>query len=172
MASVSLLLLLLLQAMEKYLMTKLHERTFRQAPDDVERDELLAVRCAGLGFVQPAHLEVPEGVVDEGSLARAAAELNKMNNFKVGFYQRPDHMNGWSAGAFSDGRLGACCVCPVVVECVGMMVLATMVPAPAAGEPAHVPCLLCLFMKSQQEVTLCCCPACLCCALLLLSGPP
>jgi hypothetical protein len=27
-------------------MKKLHERTFRQAPDDAERDELLAVRCA------------------------------------------------------------------------------------------------------------------------------
>jgi hypothetical protein len=73
-----------LQALEKYLMTKLHERTFRQAPDDVERDELLAVRCSGLGFVQPAHLEVPDGIVDEAALARAAAELNKMNNFKVG----------------------------------------------------------------------------------------
>jgi hypothetical protein len=34
------------QALEKYLMTKLHERTSRQAPDDMERDELLAVRCA------------------------------------------------------------------------------------------------------------------------------
>lgn len=65
-------------------MTKLHERTFRAAPDDVERDELLAVRCTGLGFVQPQHLEVPDGIVDEGCLARAAAELNRMNNFKVG----------------------------------------------------------------------------------------
>jgi hypothetical protein len=65
-------------------MTKLHERTFRQALDDVERDELLAVRCAGLGFVQPHHLEVPDGIVDEGCLARAAAELNRMNSFKVG----------------------------------------------------------------------------------------
>jgi hypothetical protein len=72
------------QALEKYLMTKLHERTFGQAPDDVERDELLGVRCRGLGFVQPQHLEVPDGIVDEGSLARAAAELNRMNSFKVG----------------------------------------------------------------------------------------
>ncbi|WIA42934.1 hypothetical protein OEZ86_008847 [Tetradesmus obliquus] len=71
------------EAMEKYLMTKLHERTFRAAPDDVERDELLAVRCTGLGFVQPQHLEVPDGIVDEGCLARAAAELNRMNNFKA-----------------------------------------------------------------------------------------
>jgi hypothetical protein len=78
-----LLLSILLQALEKYLMTKLHERTFRQAPDDVERDELLAVRCAGLGFVQPHHLEVPDGIADEGCLARAAAELNRMNSFKV-----------------------------------------------------------------------------------------
>jgi hypothetical protein len=83
-----LLLSTLPQALEKYLMTKLHERTFRQAPDDVERDELLAVRCAGLGFVQPHHLEVPDGIVDEGCLARAAAELNRMNSFKVGSKER------------------------------------------------------------------------------------
>jgi hypothetical protein len=34
--------------------------------------------------VQPHHLEVPDGIVDEGCLARAAAELNRMNSFKVG----------------------------------------------------------------------------------------
>jgi hypothetical protein len=39
---------------------------------------------AGLGFVQPHHLEVPDGIVDEGCLARAAAELNRMNSFKAG----------------------------------------------------------------------------------------
>jgi hypothetical protein len=38
----------------------------------------------GLGFVQPHHLEVPNGIVDDGCLARAAAELNRINSFKVG----------------------------------------------------------------------------------------
>jgi hypothetical protein len=30
-----------------------------------------------------AHLEVPDGIVDEGCLARAAAELNRMHSFKM-----------------------------------------------------------------------------------------
>lgn len=72
------------QALEKYLMTKLYERTFRQSADDVERDDILALRCSALQFVIPAHLEIPEGIVDEQAMARAAAELNKMNQYKVG----------------------------------------------------------------------------------------
>lgn len=65
-------------------MTKLHERTFRQGGDDVERDEALAVRCDALQFVAPEHLEIPEGVVEQGHLDRAIEELNKINKYKVG----------------------------------------------------------------------------------------
>jgi hypothetical protein len=64
-------------------MTKLHERTFRQGSDDVERDEFLAVRCAALQFVRPEHLEIPAGVVDSDHLGRAVEELNKINKYKV-----------------------------------------------------------------------------------------
>lgn len=84
-------------------MTKLHERTFRQSADDVERDELLAIRCAALQFVVPAHLEIPDGVVDEAALGRAAAELNKINNYKV--RHAGMHARGHAAG----GQRQTCC---------------------------------------------------------------
>eukprot|EP00775_Hariotina_reticulata_P000483 gene483-752_t len=71
------------EALEKYLMTKLHERTFRQSVEDAERDDMLAIRCNALQFVRPSHLEIPDGVVDEAQLGRAAAELNKINNYKA-----------------------------------------------------------------------------------------
>lgn len=64
-------------------MTKLFERTFRQSVDDVERDDILALRCAALQFVVPAHLEIPDGVVDEQAIGRAVVELNRINQYKV-----------------------------------------------------------------------------------------
>jgi hypothetical protein len=80
-------------------MTKLHERTFRTAPADVERDEALAVRCAALRFVAPAHLEIPPGLVDDDALARAAMELNRINAYKV------------CGAVWLRGSLAAACTC-------------------------------------------------------------
>jgi hypothetical protein len=57
--------------------------------------------------VQPHHLEVLDGIVDEGCLARAAAELNRMNSFKVG-------------GAGSEGRTCVCVETRSGVRCVKM----------------------------------------------------
>lgn len=86
------------QALEKYLMTKLHERTFRRGADDVERDEALAVRCVALGFVRPEHLEIPPGVVDDTHLGRAVEELNKINKYKVGCWLGVAPEGGWLDG--------------------------------------------------------------------------
>ncbi|KAF8057621.1 VPS9A [Scenedesmus sp. PABB004] len=71
------------EALEKYLLTKLHERTFGTAREDVERDAALALRCGALSFVSPANLDIPPGVVDDAALARAGAELARMNAFKA-----------------------------------------------------------------------------------------
>eukprot|EP00879_Flechtneria_rotunda_P020965 GHRR01022075.1.p1 GENE.GHRR01022075.1~~GHRR01022075.1.p1 ORF type:complete len:243 (+),score=81.60 GHRR01022075.1:257-985(+) len=71
------------EALERYLMSKLHERTFRQSPEDIERDDQLAARCAALQFVTPAHLEIPDSLVDQAAMGLAAAELNKINMYKA-----------------------------------------------------------------------------------------
>ncbi|KAI8474361.1 MAG: Ara7-Gdpnh2ATVPS9A [Monoraphidium minutum] len=71
------------EALEKYLMTKLHDRTFGMATEDTERDALLAVRCEALQFVQPHHLEIGEGVAGGDALDQAAHELNRINNYKA-----------------------------------------------------------------------------------------
>ncbi|KXZ53251.1 hypothetical protein GPECTOR_7g1145 [Gonium pectorale] len=75
--------------LEKYLMTKLYDRTFGADPLDRERDALLSRRLAGLaGWVGPAHLEVsrelqgPLAADEDGQLAAAARELQKMALYK------------------------------------------------------------------------------------------
>lgn len=69
-------------------LTHSHTRTLNtpithQATEDAERDALLSVRCDALQFVQPAHLEIAPDVVVDEALGQAAAELNRMNNYKV-----------------------------------------------------------------------------------------
>ena len=71
------------QALEKYLMTKLYDRTFAATSEEVERDQILTVRMAALQFVQPEHLEIPASLMDEASLSVAVTELNKINGYKV-----------------------------------------------------------------------------------------
>eukprot|EP00959_Pyramimonas_sp_CCMP1952_P448294 9386965-Pyramimonas_sp.AAC.1 len=48
-----------LQGLEKYLMTKLHGRTYSVCKEDQEIDRELAIRLAALQFVQPEHLDIP-----------------------------------------------------------------------------------------------------------------
>lgn len=43
----------------------------------------MAVRCDALRFVGPQHLEMGDAAVHEDGLAAAAAELNRMNHYKV-----------------------------------------------------------------------------------------
>jgi hypothetical protein len=73
-----------MQALEKYLMTKLFDRAFGTSIEDQERDALLATRLAALQFVRPEHLEIPPTLLDDASLAMAVKELNKINMYKVG----------------------------------------------------------------------------------------
>ena len=74
---------LLLQGLEKYLLTKLYDRTFAQDPMDRERDQVLAARITALQFIRPEHLEIAEDFAVDGTLALAQKELKKINMYKV-----------------------------------------------------------------------------------------
>lgn len=71
------------EALEKYLMTKLYHKTFGQSALDMERDEVLAQRMAALSFVIPAHLDIPEAYRNEESWLLARRELLKMSQYKA-----------------------------------------------------------------------------------------
>ncbi|GIL73580.1 hypothetical protein Vretimale_5178 [Volvox reticuliferus] len=77
------------EGLEKYLMTKLYDRTFGLDPLDRERDAVLSRRLAALaGFVTPAHLEVSEqfqgplAAGEGGHIVAACKELKKMSLYK------------------------------------------------------------------------------------------
>ena len=70
--------------MEKYLLTKLYDRTFAQDVLDRERDQILAARLAALQFIRPEHLEIADDFAGDGTLALAQKELKKINMYKVG----------------------------------------------------------------------------------------
>lgn len=78
------------EGLEKYLLTKLYDRTFGADPWDRERDAMLGRRLAALQFVTPAHLEVSRelqgaleaGVAEGGALWGAVQELRKMSLYK------------------------------------------------------------------------------------------
>ncbi len=72
-----------MQALEKYVMTKLHSHTMGRSAEDMERDSILAPRMLALQFVEPHHLDIPPGLLEEQPLALACAELNKINSYKV-----------------------------------------------------------------------------------------
>ena len=58
------------EGLEKYLMTKLHPLTFAAMPDDKRVDALLSKRIAALRtFIRPEHLDIPERIHVEASLA-------------------------------------------------------------------------------------------------------
>lgn len=63
------------QGLEKYLLTKLYDRTFGADPWDRERDAMLGRRLAALQFVTPAHLEVSRELQVGGSGQEGGARL-------------------------------------------------------------------------------------------------
>ncbi|CAD7697933.1 unnamed protein product [Ostreobium quekettii] len=72
-----------MEGLEKYLLTKLHSRTFARYPEDTERDHLLSTRLVALHFVRPHHLDIPDNVITNETLLLAVKELQKMNVYKA-----------------------------------------------------------------------------------------
>lgn len=71
------------QALEKYVMTKLYSCTFGVSTLDQERDELLTQRMTALAFIQPGHLDIPEAYCNENSWVLAQRELLRINTYKA-----------------------------------------------------------------------------------------
>jgi hypothetical protein len=71
------------QGLEKYLMTKLFDRTFGVDALDRERDAAVEARLRALAFVRPEHLEVEAHLAADSSLLLAQKELARINLFKV-----------------------------------------------------------------------------------------
>ena len=72
-----------MQGLEKYLMTRIHHKTFGASALDRERDEALGVRIAALSFVRPEHLDIPAVLQDKQAWVLAMRELHKINDYKV-----------------------------------------------------------------------------------------
>ncbi|EMD39246.1 hypothetical protein CERSUDRAFT_112905 [Gelatoporia subvermispora B] len=83
-----------MEGMEKLVMNRLYEFTFtpqvaRMVPprpittDDLEKDRVLEQRIALFGWIEPKHLDVPEGEGSEGFLTFAQQELLKINHYKA-----------------------------------------------------------------------------------------
>lgn len=71
------------EALEKYVLSKIHGATFGVSALDRERDAALAARLKGLAFVGAAELDVPPARADPAALERAASELRRMDDFKA-----------------------------------------------------------------------------------------
>ncbi|KAK9792230.1 hypothetical protein WJX73_000744 [Symbiochloris irregularis] len=71
------------EGLEKYVMTRIHHKTFGVAALDLERDEALAQRISALSFVRPEHLDIPQALRDEQSWVLATTELHKINQYKA-----------------------------------------------------------------------------------------
>ncbi|KAI0954723.1 hypothetical protein AcW1_006520 [Taiwanofungus camphoratus] len=83
-----------MEGMEKLVMNRLYEFTFtpqvaRMVPprpvtvDDLERDRVLSQRISLFRWIEPKHLDVPEGEGSEGFLMFAQQELLKVNHYKA-----------------------------------------------------------------------------------------
>ncbi|KAI0820764.1 hypothetical protein BC628DRAFT_822463 [Trametes gibbosa] len=83
-----------MEGMEKLVMNRLYEFTFtpqvaKAVPprpvtaDDLERDRVLSQRIALFKWIEPNHLDVPEGEGSEGFLMFAQQELLKINHYKA-----------------------------------------------------------------------------------------
>ncbi|KAI0642190.1 hypothetical protein C8Q79DRAFT_918080 [Trametes meyenii] len=83
-----------MEGMEKLVMNRLYEFTFtpqvvKAVPprpvtaDDLERDRVLSQRIALFKWIEPKHLDVPEGEGSEGFLMFAQQELLKINHYKA-----------------------------------------------------------------------------------------
>ncbi|KAH9852622.1 hypothetical protein C2E23DRAFT_885385 [Lenzites betulinus] len=83
-----------MEGMEKLVMNRLYEFTFTPqvakvvpprpvTADDLERDRILSQRIALFKWIEPSHLDVPEGEGSEGFLMFAQQELLKINHYKA-----------------------------------------------------------------------------------------
>lgn len=83
-----------MEGMEKLVMNRLYDYTFtpqvaRMVPprpitsDDLERDRVLSQRIALFKWVEPHHLDIPDGPGFEGFLMFAQQELLKINHYKA-----------------------------------------------------------------------------------------
>ncbi|KAI0683776.1 hypothetical protein BC835DRAFT_1393751 [Cytidiella melzeri] len=83
-----------MEGMEKLVMNRLYDYTFtpqvaRMVPprpittDDLERDRVLEQRIALFKWVEPHHLDIPDGHGREGFLMFAQQELLKVNHYKA-----------------------------------------------------------------------------------------
>jgi hypothetical protein len=72
------------EGLEKYIMTKLHAKTFGRGAKDAERDAALHARIAALrAFIDAKHLDIAESSHAAASWALAESELGKINQFKA-----------------------------------------------------------------------------------------
>ncbi|CAM0877942.1 unnamed protein product [Alopecurus aequalis] len=72
-----------LEGLEKYIMTKLFDRTFAASPEDAAADAEVSERIGLLQrFVRPHHLDIPKVLHNEASWLLAVKELQKINSFK------------------------------------------------------------------------------------------
>ncbi|KZT69321.1 hypothetical protein DAEQUDRAFT_669973 [Daedalea quercina L-15889] len=83
-----------MEGMEKLVMNRLYDFTFtpavaRMVPprpvtvDDLERDRVLSQRIALFKWIEPKHLDIPEGEGSEGFMMFAQQELLKVNHYKA-----------------------------------------------------------------------------------------
>ncbi|GJE98547.1 hypothetical protein PsYK624_147790 [Phanerochaete sordida] len=83
-----------MEGMEKLVMNRLYDYTFtpqvvRMVPprpvtsDDLERDRVLSQRIALFRWIEPHHLDIPDGPGFEGFLMFAQQELLKINHYKA-----------------------------------------------------------------------------------------
>ncbi|KAF7076205.1 hypothetical protein CFC21_080895 [Triticum aestivum] len=72
-----------LEGLEKYIMTKLFDRTFAASPEDAAADAEVSDKIGLLQrFVRPHHLDIPKVLNNEASWLIAVKELQKINSFK------------------------------------------------------------------------------------------
>lgn len=73
-----------LEGLEKYVMTKLHSRTFASTPEDVKIDAEISEKISLLQtFLRPQHLDIPSALQNEAAWLLAEKELKKINAFKA-----------------------------------------------------------------------------------------
>ncbi|KAG0546728.1 hypothetical protein BDA96_01G018600 [Sorghum bicolor] len=73
-----------LEGLEKYVMTKLFDRTFGTSTEDAVTDMEISEKIGLLQqFVKPHHLDIPKILHNEASWLLAVKELQKVNSFKA-----------------------------------------------------------------------------------------
>ncbi|KAF0912437.1 hypothetical protein E2562_014072 [Oryza meyeriana var. granulata] len=72
-----------LEGLEKYIMTKLFDKTFASSAEDVRTDIEISEKIGLLQhFVRPHHLDIPKILHNEAAWLLAVKELQKINSFK------------------------------------------------------------------------------------------